>query len=229
MLTQDIVLDKTRIQSFVTKVYGWMSLALSITALVAMYTAGSRPLMQFIFGTPYLLLVLFLAELGLVAFISGIIGSISGALATTLFISYAVLNGLTLACIFLVYTGASIASTFFVTAATFGAMSLYGYTTKRDLTTMGNMLFMALIGLIIASVVNMFVSNEILYWAITYLGVIIFVGLVAYDTQKLKEMAMVGFQTEDAERKGAILGALALYLDFINLFLFLLRIFGRRK
>jgi FtsH-binding integral membrane protein len=222
--------DEAQAQSsFITKVYGWMSFALALTAGVAMFTASSDALMHYLFSTPYLLIGLFLAQLALVSFISGLVGNISGALATTLFIVYSVANGLTLSVIFMVYTGASIAGTFFATAATFGAMSIYGYTTKRDLSTLGNLLFMALIGFVIATVVNMFFFSEMLYWIITYVGIIIFVGLVAYDTQKLKEMSLVGFQSADAERKGAILGALALYLDFLNLFLLLLRILGRRR
>jgi uncharacterized protein len=230
MLTPSISQEQIKSQSaFITKVYGWMSLALAITAIVAMFTASTPAMQQLIFGNRFVLIGLFIAELLMVTFISGIIGNISGALATLLFITYSILNGLTLSAVFLVYTGASISSTFFATAATFGAMSLYGYTTKKDLTTWGNILFMALIGLVIASLVNLFVSSEALYWIITYAGIIIFVGLVAYDTQKLKEMSMAGFQSDDAERKGAILGALALYLDFINLFLMLLRLLGRRK
>ncbi len=230
MLTPSLSQEEIKSQSaFITKVYGWMSLALAITAVVAMFTASTPAMQQLIFGNRFVLIGLFIGEILLVTFISGIIGNISGALATLLFVAYSILNGLTLSAIFLIYTGASISSTFFATAATFGAMSLYGYTTKKDLTTWGNILFMALIGLVIASLVNMFVSSEALYWIITYAGIIIFVGLVAYDTQKLKEMSLAGFQSADAERKGAILGALALYLDFINLFLMLLRLLGRRK
>lgn len=222
--------EEIRIQSsFITKVYGWMSLALAITAGIAMFVASSADLQQLIFGNRLILIGLFIGEILLVTFISGILGNVSGATATLLFVIYSLLNGLTLASVFLVYTKASIASTFFATAGTFAAMSLYGYTTKRDLTSMGNLLFMALLGLVIASVVNMFVASSALYWIITYAGIIIFVGLVAYDTQKLKEMGSAGFQSADGERKGAILGALALYLDFINLFLMLLRLFGRRN
>jgi uncharacterized protein len=134
-----------------------------------------------------------------------------------------------MASIFVLYTATSIASTFFVTAGTFGAMSMYGYFTKRDLTKMGSLLMMALIGLIIASVVNMFMASSTLYWITTYAGILIFVGLVAYDTQKIKEMNIIGNEGTDEDRKEAIMGALALYLDFINLFLYLLRLLGRRN
>ena len=149
--------------------------------------------------------------------------------AIAAFLVYSVLNGLTMSVIFLAYTSNSIATTFYITAGTFAAMSFYGYTTKRDLTSIGNMAFMALIGIIIASVVNMFLQNEMMYWIISYLGVAIFVGLIAYDTQKLKEIGSRGFTSEDNMEKTSIMGALSLYLDFVNLFLFLLRIFGNRK
>jgi FtsH-binding integral membrane protein len=150
-------------------------------------------------------------------------------MAISVFLLYAILNGLTMSVIFLVYTSESIASTFYITAGTFAAMSLYGYYTKKDLTSIGNMAMMALIGIIIASIVNMFFHNEMMYWIITYLGLAIFVGLTAYDTQKLKQIGSNGFEYEESMEKIAILGALTLYLDFINLFLFLLRIFGGRK
>jgi len=145
------------------------------------------------------------------------------------FLIYAVLNGLTMSIIFLIYTSNSIATTFYVTAGTFGAMRLYGYYTKKDLTSLGNMAMMALIGIIIASIVNMFLQNDMMYWIITYLGVAVFVALTAYDTQKLKELGSRGFTNDESMEKTSILGALTLYLDFINLFLFLLRIFGSRK
>jgi FtsH-binding integral membrane protein len=146
-----------------------------------------------------------------------------------MFFAYAFLNGLTLSVIFLVYTKTSIASTFFVTAGTFAAMSVYGYTTKRDLTSMGSFMTMALIGIIIASVVNFFLRSPAVYWVITYAGVAIFVGLTAYDAQQIKAMSAAGFAGSEDERKGAVIGALRLYLDFINLFLLLLRIFGRQN
>jgi FtsH-binding integral membrane protein len=153
----------------------------------------------------------------------------SAAAATGWFLFYAFLNGLTLSVIFVIYTAASIAGTFFVTAATFGAMSLYGYYTKRDLTKLGSLLMMALIGLILASVVNWFFNNPVLYWITTYAGILIFVGLVAYDTQKIKNMNIIGNEGTEEDHKEAIMGSLALYLDFINLFLYMLRLLGDRK
>ena len=142
---------------------------------------------------------------------------------------YSILNGITLSVIFFVYTLGSIASTFFITAFIFLLMSWYGYATKRDLTTVGNLLFMALLGLIIATIVNLFWDNSTLYWVTTYAGVLIFVGLISYDTQKIKEINVIGNEWTHEDRKEAIIGALNLYLDLINLFLFLLRIFGKRK
>jgi FtsH-binding integral membrane protein len=150
-------------------------------------------------------------------------------MAIGLFLLYSALNGLTLSILLLVYTASSVASTFFITAGTFGLMSAYGYFTKKDLTSWGNLLFMALVGLIIASIVNIFWSNPTMYWIISYAGVLIFVGLTAYDTQKIKNMSLELDAESEAGRKGAIMGALALYLDFINLFIILLRILGDRR
>lgn len=214
---------------FITKVYAWMSMALMITALTAVYVASSQELTRAILGNRIAFLVLIFGELGLVMFLSAALDRMSAMTATLLFIAYSVLNGLTLSVIFLVYTASSIGTTFFVTAGTFGVMSIYGYTTKRDLTSWGNLLFMALIGFIIASVVNLFLQSETVYWVCTYMGILVFVGLTAYDTQKIKEMGAAGFDNSENMRKGAIMGALALYLDFINLFLLLLRLFGGRR
>jgi uncharacterized protein len=172
---------------------------------------------------------LILAELGIVIGLSAAINRMSSSTAMLMFFAYSFLNGLTLAAIFMVYTRTSIANTFFVTAGTFGVMSVYGYTTQKDLTSWGSFLTMGLIGIIIASIANFFFASTQLYWLITYVGVIIFVGLTAYDTQQIKAMAAGGFDGEEMERKGAVIGALRLYLDFINLFLLLLRIFGRRS
>ncbi|MDO8527499.1 MAG: Bax inhibitor-1/YccA family protein [Deltaproteobacteria bacterium] len=216
-------------RTFLSKVYSWMAFALGLTAMTAMFTVSNAAIREFIFGNTGIFFGLLLAELGLVMFLSFAIRKISVTAATAAFVAYSVLNGLTLSAIFLVYTNASLASTFFVTAGTFGAMSLYGYATKRDLTSIGNLCFMALIGLIIASVVNMFWSNPALYWITSYAGVLIFVGLTAYDTQKLKIMSQSIDEESEEGKKAAILGALTLYLDFINLFLMLLRIFGRRR
>lgn len=214
---------------FIAKVYGWMAGALAITALVAMWVISTPAVLEFIFGNRFIFMGLIIAELVCVGALVAAIDKFSSQTATAVFIGYAVLNGLTLSAVFLAYTSASIVSTFFVTATTFGIMSTYGYFTKRDLTSIGNLCGMALIGLIIASLVNMFLQNEIIYWVTTFIGIIIFVGLIAYDTQKIKAMYQSGRIEGDNVRKGAILGALSLYLDFINLFLMLLRLFGKRK
>ena len=215
--------------TFINKVYSWMCGALMITAVTAAVVASSPALISAIVMNRIVFYGLLFGELGLVWFISARIESISGGTATALFLIYSVLNGLTLSIIFLAYTASSISTTFFVTAGTFGVMSIYGYTTKRDLTSWGNLLFMALIGLIIGSIVNMFLQSELIYWISTYVGIIIFVGLTAYDTQKIKLMAQMDMGSEENARKGALMGALRLYLDFINLFLFILRLFGGRR
>ena len=214
---------------YLTKVYNWMAIALLLTGLAAYFTAGSEQLIQIIFGNKILFFGLIIAEIALVGYISARIQKLTTTTAISLFLLYSILNGLTLSFIFMAYTSASIASTFIITAGTFGAMSLYGYSTKKDLTKIGNIAFMTLIGIIIASVVNFFMESSMMSWVITYLGVLIFVALTAYDTQKLKRIAINGFDNEESMEKSAILGALTLYLDFINLFLFLLRIFGDRK
>lgn len=214
---------------FVRRVYNWMGLGLATTALVSLFTASSPNLLTFIFGNPLVFFGLIIAELGLVIWLGAGINRMQASTAVFMFFLYSALNGLTLSAIFIAYTSASIASTFFVTAGTFGAMSLYGYTTQRDLTSWGSFLFMGLIGIILASLVNLFFKSEAIYWLVTYAGIIVFVGLTAYDTQKIKAMASQGFGDQETERKGAVIGALQLYLDFINLFLMLLRVFGRRR
>jgi len=214
---------------YLTKVYNWMALALFLTGLVAYFTASSSQMTELILSSKIIFYGLIIGELLLVVYLSRAIHKLSQSMAISVFLLYAVLNGLTMSVIFLVYTSESIASTFYITAGTFAAMSLYGYYTKKDLTSIGNMAMMGLIGIIIASIVNMFFNNEMMHWIITYLGVAIFVGLTAYDTQKLKQIGSKGFENEESMEKIAILGALTLYLDFINLFLFLLRIFGGRK
>ena len=215
--------------TFVAKVYGWMSIGLLLTAIVALATVNTPSLIAAIFLNKALFFGLIIGELLLVVVLSAAINRIPAGAATALFLLYAAINGLTLSVIFLVYTQASIASTFFVTAGTFGALSLYGYFTKRDLTTIGHLCGMALFGLIIASVVNFFVANSTLYWVVTYAGVVIFVALTAYDTQKIKQIGMSIGEDGQVVRKAAIMGALRLYLDFINLFLLLLRLMGRRR
>ncbi len=211
-----------------SRVYAWMTAGLFVTAAVASFVFNSTALSSLIFGNPLIFFGLFIVEIIAVVGLSAGINRLSPAAATAIFMGYAALNGLTLSAIFLAYTQASIASTFFVTAGTFGAMSFYGYTTKRDLTSVGNIAIMALIGLLIASIVNIFLHSAALYWVITYAGVLIFVALTARDTQKIKQLAT---QVNDERSAGriAVLGSLILYLDFINLFIFLLRIFGVRR
>jgi FtsH-binding integral membrane protein len=208
-----------------------MAAGLALTGLVAWYTAGSEPLLKAIVLNRAVFFGLIIGELALVWVLSARIGRMTAQAATTAFLAYAALNGLTLSVIFLVYTAASIASTFFICAGTFFACSVFGWTTKRDLTSFGGFLFMGLVGIVIASLVNMFLQSSALGFAISYIGVFVFVGLTAYDTQKIKYMAET--QPGDADgaivRKAAILGALNLYLDFINLFIMLLRILGGRK
>lgn len=206
-------------------VFQHMALGLAATGLVAMYAASSEALLEFALKNFFALIIV---ELGLVFGFSFLVNKVSSVAATGMFYTYAVVSGLTLAPIFLIYTGGSIATTFLVTGGTFGAMAAYGYFTKRDLTAWGSLLFMALIGLILASVVNMFLRSETLMWIATYAGIVIFVGLTAYDTQKIKEMTYQVESEEDAKKLG-IVGALTLYLDFINLFLKLLRVLGRRR
>ena len=219
---------QTRVNEFIRSVYNWMAVGLALTGFVAYYVANTPALVEIIFGNRLLFFGLIIGELALVFMISARIQKMQASTATALFVVYSILNGATLSFIFLVYTASSITSTFFICAATFVACSIFGWTTKRDLTSMGGFLTMGLIGIIIASVVNMFFRSTAMSMIISYIGVIVFVGLTAYDTQHLKTMAMN--QPGDLEagviRKGAILGALKLYLDFINLFLMLLRILG---
>jgi hypothetical protein len=230
-LPYEQVQTQVRVNSFIRSVYNWMAAGLALTAATAYTVAGSEALLQLIYGNPLVLMGLVIGELALVFGISARIGRMQASTATGLFVLYAVLNGATLAAIFLAYTSASIASTFFVCAATFVACSIYGMATKRDLTSLGSFMFMGLIGILIASLVNMFLRSAGMDMIISYIGVIVFVGLTAYDTQKLKAMALGQPDGLDAAvvRKGAILGALTLYLDFINLFLMLLRILGTRR
>ncbi|PIP37513.1 MAG: hypothetical protein COX20_01325 [Desulfobacterales bacterium CG23_combo_of_CG06-09_8_20_14_all_52_9] len=230
-----ITLRKTQTQvwvnEFVRSVYNWMAIGLALTGAIAYGVADSPSLIRLIFGNQMLFFGLIIAELALVFVISARIQRIQAGTATTLFLLYAGLNGVTLSSIFLVFTKTSIASTFFICAATFIAASIYGMSTKRDLTSIGNFMAMGLIGIIIASVVNLFMRSTGMQLIISYIGVIVFVGLTAFDTQKLKGMALSQPAGIDAGvmRKGAILGALSLYLDFINLFLMLLRILGNRS
>ena len=211
------------------KVFVWMTLALAITGLTAFGVATSPSLVSLIFGSKIVFWALIIAEFALVVAISGAINRLSISTATLLFILYSVVNGATLSTIFFAFSVAAIAKTFFITAGTFGVMALVGYTTKADLTSMGKLLFMALLGLVIATVVNMFVASSGFDLIISYVGVLIFVGLTAYDTQKIKQMCQMAPDAGEGAQKLALIGALSLYLDFINLFLYLLRIFGNNK
>jgi FtsH-binding integral membrane protein len=216
------------ISTFFNAVYAWMASGLALTALVAWWTSQQGWLMERLFTSPGLLIVLFLAEIGLVIAISAAVNRISAGVATALFLLYAALNGLTLSAILLVYAHSTIAMAFGVTAGTFAAMSVYGMVTKKDLTSLGSLCFMGLIGIIIASIVSFFWANSILITIINYVGVLVFVGLTAYDTQKLKMIAVQTADNPSLAARLSISGALSLYLDFINLFLFILRILGRR-
>ena len=216
-------------QRFMVRVYNWMAAGLAITGFMAFYVSSSPAMMNVLFGNPIVPIILIIAQIGLVFWLASRVMQMSVSQATGVFLLYAGLTGVTFSTLFVVYTSASITSTFLVTAGTFGAMSLYGYTTKKDLTSWGSFLFMGLIGLIIASVVNMFMQNSMMSTIISYAGVLIFVGLTAYDTQKIKEMNIIGNEGTDEDTKEAIQGALTLYLDFINLFLMLLRLMGDRR
>ena len=210
------------------KVYTWMSLALIITGFTAYAVAHSPALLNLIFGNRIMMWVLFGAELFLVMGISGAINKLSLTTATAMFVLYSVINGAVFSSIFFAFTMGSIASVFFITAGTFAAMSLLGYFTKSDLSSWGRILFMGLIGVIIATVVNIFMKSGALDTILSYAGVLVFVGLTAYDTQKIKMMFLTAPDAGETTQKYALLGALSLYLDFINLFIYLLRIFGRR-
>ncbi len=212
------------------RVYTWMALALLISGLTALKVVSSPGILSWVFSSQATLYGLLIAEVAVVLLLTWMLNRLSFLAATVMFIAYAVLNGVTCSVYFLKFTSESIASTFFITAGTFGALSLYGMFTKRDLSSIGRILFMSLIGLIIASLVNLFMRNEMIYWIISYAGVAIFVGLTAYDTQKIKQMLEVhGTEVNDTTQKLALMGALTLYLDFINLFIYLLRIMGSRK
>ena len=210
------------------KVYLWMTMALALTGFTAYGVATSPGILQTIYSNPAVMWGLVIAELILVITVSGAINRLSLSVATLLFIVYSVLNGALLSSVFLVYTASSVATVFFITAGTFAAMALIGYTTKTDLSSMGKILLMALIGMIIATIVNLFVKSTGLELIISYIGVLVFVGLTAYDSQKIKQMLLQAPNASEGAQKVALLGALSLYLDFINLFLYLLRIFGRR-
>jgi uncharacterized protein len=232
---QPVSVSKTRtevlVNDFVRSVYNWMCLGLALTGFLAYYVSSSPSLLQLIFGNQMIFFGLIIAELALVFTLSGMVEKMSAATATAIFVVYAALNGVTLSVIFLAYARASIVTTFFICSGTFLACSVYGWTTKKDLTSWSGFLTMGLIGIVIASLVNMFIRSSAMSMILSYLGVIVFVGLTAYDTQKLKTMALTQPDGVDGSvvRRMSIMGALSLYLDFINLFLMLLRIFGQRR
>lgn len=231
--------SKSKANVYMNQVYGWMCVGLALTGLVAWYASQSDAILNALFrfneygqatGLSGLSWLLLIAQIGLVFVISGMINRISGSTATLLFMLYSLLTGLSLMPIFLAYTATSIATVFFICSAMFAALALYGYTTKRDLSALGRFLFMGLIGIIIASVVNIFLKSEGMSMVISYIGVLVFAGLTAYDTQKLKELSAKMSQDDtNVFRRYVILGALTMYLDFINLFIMLLRILGDRR
>jgi hypothetical protein len=225
------VRSQVQVNSFIRSVYNWMAIGLGLTGLIAFYVGNTPAMVRLIYSNQLLFFGLIAAELGMVFYLSARVQKIRASTATALFVLYAALNGLTLSFIFIAYTPASITSTLFVCAATFVACSIFGFVTRRDLTSLGSFLFMGLIGIIIASLVNLFIQSSAITTIVSYIGVLVFIGLTAYDTQKLKHMAMT--QPDGLEagviRKGAIMGALSLYLDFVNLFLMLLYIMGGRE
>ena len=215
------------LRSYMLRVYNYMATGLGLTGLTAYFVAITPSLFNAIYGTPFYWIVA-LAPLGFVFYLSARLHKISFAKAQTVFWIFSGVMGLSMAYIFIAFTGASIARVFFITAGTFAGMSLYGYTTKKDLTGWGSFLFMGLIGIIIAMIVNIFLKSPMLYYVISWIGVLVFVGLTAYDTQKIKNMYLVSDSGELMGKK-AVMGALTLYLDFINLFIMLLRLFGQRR
>jgi FtsH-binding integral membrane protein len=222
--------DRSVVQTFLTRVYTFMALGLGITGVVALAVANSPAVMSFVFGGRWVMMGLIVVELLLVVAFAPVAARASAGVAALMLLAYSVLNGVTMASIFLIYTRASIGSTFLVTGGTFAALAAYGTVTKRDLTSLGSFAMMGLVGLVIASVVNLFLGSPMLYWLTTFVGVIVFVGLTIYDTAKLKAIAgLAAGQGKDVVTKLALQGALSLYLDFINLFLMLLRIFGGNR
>jgi len=211
---------------FLAKVFNWMAVGLGLTGVTAFVTSQTV-LARMVMGTP-LVFILMIAVIGLPIYLQVRINKLSASKATGFFVAYSIVMGMFLSSIFLMYTATSIAATFFITSGMFGAMAVYGLVTKRDLSGMGSFMFMGLIGIILASIVNMFLHSSALHWTISVIGVLVFVGLTAYDVQRIKKIGEQGImeQGESAIRKGAIVGALALYLDFINLFLMILRFVG---
>lgn len=222
--------NKSAVTSLFSKVYMWMAVALFLTAATSLYFATSASLMNTLLSNQALFYGIFIAEFGLVLLLSARIRKLSFSTAFVMFLLYSILNGITMSVIFLVYTASSIQNVFLITGGMFGTMSLVGYFTKKDLSSMGKILYMALIGIIIASVVNIFAASSSLDWLISYIGVGVFVGLTAYDTQKIKKLLNThGTEVSDDTKKIALMGSLMLYLDFVNMFIYLLRLFGGRK
>lgn len=227
IIRQQEMTNASTFKVLMRKVYLWMTLALMITGITAAGVANSPNILALIYSSHVVMWGIIIAEFGLVIYISARLEKLSLSTATTLFALYSILNGVMLSSIFLLYSTAIISKVFFITAGTFGVTALYGYATKKDLSSLGNILFMALIGLVIATVVNVFMKSAMFDLILSYIGVIIFVGLTAWDSQKIKHMMMVQQDADESAQKLALIGALSLYLDFINLFLYLLRIFGR--
>jgi uncharacterized protein len=227
--TIDTTVDEGEIQLVFSQVYLLMTLGLVITAVVAAWVSVTPAVLRLIFSNWWVPLALFAVQLILVIALSAAISRLSTGMAVAMFVAYAALLGVSLSAILLYYTQASITTTFFITAGTFGVMSIFGFVTKRDLTKMGSLLIMLLLGFLLGSLLNMFLRSETIYWILTYAGIAIFVGLIAYDTQKIKRMAAGGLAAGRQRGGLVVMGALALYLDFINLFLLLLRIFGRSR
>lgn len=227
IIRQQEMTNASTFKVLMRKVYLWMTLALMITGITAAGVANSPNILALIYSSQVVMWGIIIAEFGLVIYISARLEKLSLSTATTLFALYSILNGVMLSSIFLLYNTAIISKVFFITAGTFGVTALYGYATKKDLSSLGNILFMALIGLVIATIVNVFMKSAMFDLILSYIGVIIFVGLTAWDSQKIKHMMMVQQDADESAQKLALIGALSLYLDFINLFLYLLRIFGR--
>ena len=221
--------SELEVRTFMTKVYQWMTAGLAVTGAISWYMVSNPLMIRNLVRTPGLFFGLIIAEFVAVVALAGWVRRMSSNTAALVFLSYSALNGVTLSVIFLVYTRSSIANAFFITAGTFGAMSLYGYTTKTDLTTIGNLCFMGLIGIILASLVNFWTHSPAIDWITAYGGVLVFTGLTAYDTQKIKGLLKPEDEDTEAETLDAISGALALYLDFINLFLSILRVMGKKR
>lgn len=227
IIRQQEMTNASTFKVLMRKVYLWTTLALMITGITAAGVANSPNILALIYSSQVVMWGIIIAEFGLVIYISARLEKLSLSTATTLFALYSILNGVMLSSIFLLYSTAIISKVFFITAGTFGVTALYGYATKKDLSSLGNILFMALIGLVIATIVNVFMKSAMFDLILSYIGVIIFVGLTAWDSQKIKHMMMVQQDADESAQKLALIGALSLYLDFINLFLYLLRIFGR--